>query len=218
MANHRHKGMENLFSDKSRKTGSDCELGRFGSSHSRPEPPLNSVFCRITIMDGQELYNDLVRQPGVCRNCFARTHEHLENWYPSTLRSSLTDILQESKFFSMKQNVTQVFPPEKQTLHPPSKNICKCGVYSHTTKTWGTEDPLTRENLKRNTKNLCALMEEAGIEFDTYEFVRAVLYRKSEPEYQNRDEKIFHDALEETISPPSHADGISVTNKPEVQS
>lgn len=144
---------------------------------------------------GEEIFQNLVHRQGICDNCFEQTHFVEKDWWPKWIRLALEKHLQETKFYPDPEVVEHVYPPEKQSSYPSSRNICPCGVMTPFTKI----RPLSRSELERNVENICDLLDDEGIPHDKRVMIREANRLKSRPEYQDKDDKIIMDAIEKAV-------------------
>jgi hypothetical protein len=145
--------------------------------------------------NAQKFFQSLVHQSGVCDNCFNRTHYVEKEWWPEWVRLALTKHLQNEKYYPEPTSIEKVYPKSKDNQYPSSRNICECGVLLPFMKV----RPLSRSELERNIDNLCELMDDEEYSHNKRLLIREAHKKKSQPEYQSRDEAIFIDALREVV-------------------
>lgn len=143
--------------------------------------------------ENDTLFEEYVEgKDGVCGNCFRRTHEVEEKWYPERLPAQVEDILQDPKYFPNKDQVIKVYPKSKTAAYPSSRNICKCGVFDPYQKI----RPLTKHQLLVYTRHAAERLEESGIDFNKEVLFTYVKETKSDPDEQFQDDQILEDAIE----------------------
>lgn len=160
--------------------------------------------------DESSVFGQVVEDdPGVCDNCFRRTHQVEENWHPSQgdllkkgYDASYYEMPAEQRerkftyrrFHPIEENVEKAYAPRREKPHgsPKGRNICKeCGIIDSGQKF----RPISKDEAIQYTQHLTARLEETPLSFDEDVLFRCVRHLKSRPDHQSADDAIFEAAV-----------------------
>lgn len=142
---------------------------------------------------------EILDEPGVCHNCFRKTHDLEEIHYPRRVenRPITGTTLRKERFFTREDQVEKVYPPwEIPVTSPVGRNICKCGVISSRTK----RRPLDLSKMIEYGQYLSDRLDEMNIPHDEDIFFQHLKEEKKKPDRQHEDDKIFEEAVEKATS------------------
>jgi len=170
-------------------------------------------------MSGQATFQEVVQSdPDICNNCFRRTHDRYERNYKLvpiqvgfsewdvepdegqgveiTLPDGNTEVIGglDDDVFSQHHNLKDV---TGQTPSAGMIRTCACGFR------WGPEEdigewkdrPLPKKRFFEHAERLKERLDEAGVDFDEESFDQFLDDKKSDPDEQFADDRIYADAL-----------------------
>jgi len=144
----------------------------------------------------RSLFDDIVLDdPGVCNNCYRRTHDVIDHWYPDRY----VDTAREDMFINPRRyrryESTDVVYLDGDSDDGP-KTACKCGVLDGQS----FERPLSMSKLIDYAHNIVDRLDDADLEFDRDRFYDEIRAQKSDPTVNRRDETIFRRAIDRSAA------------------
>lgn len=148
---------------------------------------------------GNIFTDEIDDEPGICNNCFKRTHEVAEMRYPQQVKNRpiVGTALRNERFFSIPENTEKVYPVwEQPAHHPAGKNACECGSISQSVKV----RPLSKSDAIEYTENIAKRLSEKSIIFSEDMLFDHVRREKEKADRQHEDDEIFAEAVSKAIS------------------
>lgn len=153
-------------------------------------------------MSTDSIFDDsILDEPGICKNCFRRTHDVEEMQYPNQVenRPITGDVLRYERFFKRPQDTVKLYPPDMDLIsrsNPGGKNVCECGNISSRAKL----RPLSKGDAISYTKHIAERLEEQSIIYDEDVLFDVVREEKSKADRQHEDDEIFKEAVSKAVS------------------
>lgn len=150
------------------------------------------------------VFQEVVEEdPGVCENCFRRTHQVEEDWAPNQERlvtrgydghfhsmdaSDRQEKFSDKRFSPIDENVEKVYPERREAKGAPKgRNVCeRCGILDSS-----KIRPVSKSDAIQFTLNLIDRLEEAEESFDEDVLFTCVKRLKERPDHQALDDDIF---------------------------
>lgn len=140
------------------------------------------------------LYDALITDnPGICDNCFTRTHEIEEDWYPERVRQSVERIL--TPLHQQTHNAETVFIDSERQENDVSSACSRCGSIDRGIRL----RPLSKQDMMELTHRLCNRLHEEDILYHQGELYDTVRELKEDPDNQFADDTIFRKALNQSV-------------------
>lgn len=176
--------------------------------------------------ESMSAFEEVRSDPDVCSNCFRRTHDRYERNYrlevvqkedeDGKLRWTVepVEVTQEVKrvFDPVQQEVveeleaaieTDVYKLPENVIRIPERGghrgfvtACECGFRYSPESDWKNR-PLDKSTFFDYAENLLARLRESGASIDEDTYFEELDARKSDPDNQFADDRIFREAIEQ---------------------
>lgn len=143
-------------------------------------------------------FKEVQKDPDVCSNCFRRTHTRwnrkyaVDFWWTGSEYEFWPRRVDRGEEIRRIRGTT-VKVPEGEPSHG-EKTVCACGRQYSPDHEWKTR-PLDKKTFFEYADRLVDRFNEMGVDFDEDAFYDQLDAKKSDPDQQFADDRIYHEAI-----------------------
>lgn len=142
---------------------------------------------------------EILKDSGICNNCFRRTHEVEERRYPRQVenRPITGTVLLRERLVKDPTETIKVYPKwDEAAHHPPGRNACKCGAVSKSVQM----RPISKRDAIEYTERISERLEERSVIHNKDVLFGHVRRETSKEDRQHEDDEIFEEAVSKAVS------------------